>query len=323
MKVLRVFITEYDKPWSHSSACPNFFADLESSVGVYNDTILHAVDVLAEEARQRGIKLTVALHDRSAFYSHTEPYVTKYNVSRAAYGQPQALGRFYRSSAARADFKRRLGHALSHVSTMSGQPWSAMPEHFFSFEPQNEEQMHNSDPVASDWLCEMAGVIKAQLTKTLAIGSPSRGSILVTTGGGAAGEVAPSVYARCAAVDVLAIHDYTTPALLRLRVAQHEEAARRFGKRWIVQEYSCNNSALNSSDARDVEGCRGWVDAASTLATPQQFWGMEVLLGTVDLDQVVAPASRQALVSMGSQAWPEIHPLHGTEDYSIKIDTIH
>lgn len=93
--------------------------DLEPNVvGTYDDTILKKLDVLLYEASQRGLKLTVALHDRwSLGCWRTDAYVKKYNIPRApscskepGMNDPTV---FYESRAALADFTKRIEHILS------------------------------------------------------------------------------------------------------------------------------------------------------------------------------------------------------------------
>ena len=51
-----------------------------------------------------------------------------------------------------------------------------------------------------------------------------------------------STAASCPYVDVLALHDYTTPELLGVRVDAYAIAAIRHNKRWIVQEFGSTAS---------------------------------------------------------------------------------
>jgi len=55
------------------------------TVGVYNDTILERLDDLMQEASVRGIKLTVALHDRwSLGCWRSDAYQRKYNLTQVS-----------------------------------------------------------------------------------------------------------------------------------------------------------------------------------------------------------------------------------------------
>lgn len=56
------------------------------TVGVYNDTILERLDDLMQEVSARGIKLTVALHDRwSLGCWRSDAYQRKYNLTKVSW----------------------------------------------------------------------------------------------------------------------------------------------------------------------------------------------------------------------------------------------
>jgi hypothetical protein len=125
LRVVRVFLVSTTGGGSVAACADTPTPDLEPKVvGTYDDTMLQRLDDLLHEAAERGLKLTVALHDRwSLGCWRTDAYATKYKVPRApscsaepGLNDPTV---FYESSEALADFNKRISHILTYRSVRS------------------------------------------------------------------------------------------------------------------------------------------------------------------------------------------------------------
>eukprot|EP01043_Picozoa_sp_COSAG02_P027084 COSAG02_NODE_1580_length_11851_cov_35.748043_9_plen_228_part_00 len=121
LRVVRVFLVSTIGGGAVAACADTPTPDVEPhSVGSYDDTILARLDQLMYEAAERGLKLTVALHDRwSLGCWRTDAYAQKYNLTRAPCGSEPGLNdptAFYESSEALDDFNRRIHHILTYRS---------------------------------------------------------------------------------------------------------------------------------------------------------------------------------------------------------------
>ena len=88
---------------------------------------------------------------------------------------------------------------------------------------------------AADWLCDMSATIKANV----------HSGVLVTSGGGGIGTAVGTAaefaraktLARCAALDVLALHSYAPPSEIDRQLEGYSGAMAGTGKRLILQEW--------------------------------------------------------------------------------------
>jgi len=241
VQVVRIFINSVGAGSKGSSSVG--VRDLEqTSVGVYDDTVLFMIDKLMSKVSSFGMRLIIAIHDRYSLGCWaSDAYVTKYNLPVAgdcgtAVNQPV---NFYSSAAAMQDFDNRIRHVLSHTNAFfGGRPWSSLSEVVVAFDIQNESQGHMTT-VNSQWLCGRAAVMKPLLTN----------GILVATGGGAefADSLAMSSF-QCAAVDIVALHTYDLSSLTtNLQTAM--DLAGRFKKRLVVEEYGSQSSKAGAIQA--------------------------------------------------------------------------
>ena len=121
LRVVRVFLVATTGGGAVAACADTPTPDLEPNVvGSYDDTILERLDQLLYEASERGIKLTVALHDRwSLGCWRTDAYALKYNLTRTECGSEPGLNdptSFYESREALDDFNRRIHHILTYRS---------------------------------------------------------------------------------------------------------------------------------------------------------------------------------------------------------------
>ncbi|GIL48225.1 hypothetical protein Vafri_4909 [Volvox africanus] len=205
MKTLRIFITHN---WVNQKGSNNYaVSDVESPVGVYDDTILSMIDTLMLRTQQRGIKLIIALHDRYSLGCwSSDAYVLKYKipVSSDCGSRPSDndLTAFYKSADAAADMDRRFAHIVAHRNPNFGNlPWSNIPEAILGFDIQNEGQGHlrNGDIPNRNWICERASQLKPRLAT----------GVLVVSGGGAdIWDSALDEHFKCPYIDVISVHSY-------------------------------------------------------------------------------------------------------------------
>ena len=210
LRVIRVFLLSTTGQGSVAACSDTPTPDLEPhEVGSYDDTILERLDTLMFEAAARGLKLTVALHDRwSLGCWRTDSYAEKYHIHKVSNcGTEPGLNdpaRFYESAEARADFQRRIVHVLSHRSRHTQQPLGQWSEALFSVEAENEAFGHSQvTPAAKGWMCEMGQKIRSLIHP----------HVLVSSGGGGIGNdtgVAEfrraAALAQCEHMDVVALH---------------------------------------------------------------------------------------------------------------------
>jgi mannan endo-1,4-beta-mannosidase len=270
IKVLRVILlsTEGEGAVAACSSTPT--PDLEpQQVGVYEDTILMRLDDLLYEASIRGIKLTVALHDRwSLGCWRSDAYQRKYNLTKVdckhnASGNDPA--RFY--SQGRNDFKQRIAHILSFVSRHTQQPIGQWRDALFSVEAENEAFGHaQMDAGSADWLCDMSASIREAIHH----------DVLVTTGGGGIGTaVGKAEFTRahalsqCASVDVVALHSYSSAADIDRLLTGYASAIGT--KRLLLQEWGVTgvNSTAQSKAFTAIAA------VAAEHGVPQFVWHMQ------------------------------------------------
>ncbi|KAF8181368.1 glycoside hydrolase family 5 protein [Mycena galopus ATCC 62051] len=202
MKVLRTWVTGFG---AGQKASDNVAVnDLEANgLGTYNDTVLDLIDQLMVR-----IKLLIENALRGG---------DNYN---ATYG----LEGFYTNASAISTFNARITHILStHKNALLGnRSWSELSDYIFGLEAQNEPMIFNQTLYLShlSWICDTA-----------------QQNQLIFTGGGSAGASVQPIFfnSSCAAIDVVAIHDYTDgyDSYMPAAVSQAQAA----GKKLIVEEW--------------------------------------------------------------------------------------
>eukprot|EP01052_Picozoa_sp_SAG31_P001021 SAG31_NODE_33_length_32018_cov_69.763088_5_plen_456_part_00 len=249
--------------------------DLEPiRVGLYDDTILSRLDDLLHESQQRGIKLTVALHDRwSLGCWRSDVYQKKYSIPRAncaANASGNDPTQFYSSPSARNDFKARIQHVLSYHSKHTGKPLGQWHTAIFSIEAQNEAWGHAKIVPAADrnWLCEMSSVIRTSIHP----------KILVTTGGGGIGAATyteelrrAKTLSECEFIDIIALHSYNSANGIDRLLGGYKTAIAASNKRMILQEWGVTgpNSTAQAAAFQAVAA------VAAKHVVPQLFWALQ------------------------------------------------
>ncbi|KAJ3074944.1 hypothetical protein HDU98_009719 [Podochytrium sp. JEL0797] len=229
--VVRVFITKFDQGGKGTDA--SGFPDLEmTTVGVYDDTALQAIDHLLSIVPNYGIKLIIAIHDR-------------WNLDGAwgtcdAYCQSYGASGFYTSSDAQAKFDARIAHVLNHKNAYMGNtPWSSLSNSIYAFDIQNEaESAIGSSLPNPDWWCSRANTIKNLLPQ----GSP----ILISTGGNQnPTDAFISQNLNCPSIDIISVHTYGDVAPLIPQMV----AAKKGGKVVVMEEFGAQGPAQASEIA--------------------------------------------------------------------------
>ncbi|KAI8610173.1 glycoside hydrolase superfamily [Chytriomyces sp. MP71] len=259
IKVIRVFISTFNAGMkqSDSNVLSNnvYMQDLEyTNLGPnYNDQNLVALDWLMQLVASKGMKLILCAHDRwmldgtwgtSDAYAHRWPNITN----------------FYYDTAAQQTFDARLAHIATHVNPLMGnRQWKDIPEAIYAFEIQNEAQGSGLQSVASfnyDWTCGRATSLRAVIGN-----SP----IYISNGGGQNGDGSnlQSFY-NCAALDVVAIHDYDASDVQK---AMKNGLATHPNKIVILEEFGAQGSSANKAAVIQAVG-----NAANSLRVSWMVW---------------------------------------------------
>ncbi|KAJ3400734.1 hypothetical protein HDU80_006647 [Chytriomyces hyalinus] len=216
IKVIRIFITGFGA-YNKGTNIPTTYSDIEESgVGSYNDLVLQRIDRLLLNIRDSklDLKLIICMHDRynlDSTWGTCDGYCQKYVNSD--------LNNFYKASAGsdvHKDFDKRLQHIANFKGDSIKKTWKTYSDGIYAFEIQNEGQANGAangglwynvkDDYSvgnPDWWCDRAKAFIANVGDV----SP----ILVSTGGGQ--EFSQSLVKQnfeCDALDVIALHSYTT-----------------------------------------------------------------------------------------------------------------
>ncbi|KAJ3223217.1 hypothetical protein HDU81_009316, partial [Chytriomyces hyalinus] len=220
IKVVRVYITHIAKQAKGTNV--QAYDDIEETViGNYNSDqkVLSRVDLLMQNAKQRGIKLIISMHDRYNLDGTwgCDAYCQKYNLKTAG------LDTFYKADSGSqilSDFDNRLAYIANYKSQAPGsKPWNQCSDGIYAFEIQNEAQADGSQNGQSppgtkykvdsngngnaNWWCDRAQVLKN--------GALQGSSILLGTGGGQ--DLASSLLAEnfnCQYLDVIGVHHFSS-----------------------------------------------------------------------------------------------------------------
>nr|AIG55497.1 secreted protein [Thraustotheca clavata] len=304
-KTVRIFLSHV---WHNDKGSSSIGVnDLETvAVGTYDDRVLSKVDQLMVECVQRGLKLIIAMHDRYALGCwDTDAYVAKYKLpaSKGCDTSVNVPKTFYTSSAAQADFDRRLTHILSHPNPhFNNRPWGNLSEAIFGFEPQNESQGHmedgNNNIPNPSWMCGRVNVIRQHLTSS---------KILVISGGGTTYATSKVVdYFKCKALDVVSIHSYEGANSNQL--SSTIQMASQYNKRVIFEEFGAQGNSKASELA-------SYTQAANNLGLPWMFWQILKPGNPSDFETWTDEAAAWSALKSASQttksvkglySWPEL-----------------
>eukprot|EP00040_Diaphanoeca_grandis_P010607 m.54383 g.54383 ORF g.54383 m.54383 type:complete len:782 (-) comp21903_c0_seq1:67-2412(-) len=269
LKVVRVFLLSTEGVGSVAACSSTPIPDVEpQTVGVYNDAILEQLDELLFEASIRGIKITVALHDRwSLGCWRSDAYQRKYNLTQTdCQHNPKGNDptRFYAEG--RNDFKNRISHILTYKSRHTGQPIGQWSDALFSIEAENEA--FGAAVVTSantDWMCEMATTIRAHIHP----------KVLVTTGGGGVGSTKLNEMAlvkelaACQTIDVIALHSYSSPQAIDSQLVAYKTVVG--DKRIILQEWG----ATGATSTAQALAFTAVAQVAAKHEVPQLVWALQ------------------------------------------------
>lgn len=132
---VRIFLTYV---YANNKGSPSIaMNDVEPTTpGVYDDTILNAVDQLMVECKARGLKLVIALHDRYAlgFWS-TDAYALTYGIVPKGSSGAQRISdatTFYKSNTVMAMFDKRIRHIMQHKNQKTGLTWAQSDDYIYA-----------------------------------------------------------------------------------------------------------------------------------------------------------------------------------------------
>ncbi|KZP30326.1 glycoside hydrolase family 5 protein [Athelia psychrophila] len=280
MKVLRTFVQGVDASQKNSSNI--YVPDVEPiTIGIYNDTILDAIDQLMVEANSYGIKLLISMYDKNTLAAGGV-YNTKYTEEG-----------FYTSSDALVDYNKRITHILNiHNNSLLGdQPWSELSDYIIGYDVMNEPMINQNAPFFEDnlsWVCNVAKQIRGN------VGDPNQ---LIFSGGNSAGvSVQSAFFASSCAIDVVAIHDYTDGYDSYLPAAI--KAAQAAGKKLIIEEWG---SSAGSTRAANLASN---VQKINSYGVPWVYWE---LITNADPGQ-----DQDYEIDVGGTDWSTFEPLSKT-----------
>ncbi|TGJ79056.1 hypothetical protein E0Z10_g9702 [Xylaria hypoxylon] len=173
--------------------------NLESSIGVYNDAVLDAVDSVLVKLAAKNIKAIISPHDAANQFmsGSSDPYWNQYGS-----------GYFYEQQAAFDDYDARLSHVLNYEGKTSGKVWKNWSEAIMAFDLQNEPMATKISECQTDagakWVCGRAQHMRSVLGATNPIKISS---------GGIGGDISKGcnfmpAAVSCAELDMIAIHRY-------------------------------------------------------------------------------------------------------------------
>ncbi len=300
LKVIRIFITGVF--WHSHGTDIDEIKDLESWPGSYNDKILNQIDDLMAEAKNYGIKLIIAMHDRYALTHKAEAYVKKYNIKTVGESNNvNDASAFYTNKEAQADFDRRLVHILNHKNPhFNNRPWSELSEVVFSFEAQNEAMGHM--PLANiNWQCDRAKVIKQYV----------KNGILVSTGGGVDFDTSSKIqYFQCPYLNVISLHTYDYDAnKIGQKVSEAKNLAFKYGKRIIVEEFGAKGGDKKNILARQIAAIKNqgvpWI-VWQILKPGKGAQDYEIWTNEDSWWNTVNPRGKETASTKHGWDWPEI-----------------
>jgi len=300
LRVARIFVREIRyNAWNQIDYVPNLdvvtHADVETTAG-YDDTVLARIDQLMLEARQRGIKLILALHDRWYLgdWEGSDIYTTLYGV-RA--GSPQ-LHDYYDAQAGVAMMQRldaRLQHVLTHRNPLMGnRAWGTMNDVVFSVEAENEAMggvAGVDDAFAGAWQCARARAMRPYVSN----------GVLISTGGtkDAYDSAYPSFF-DCADIDVVGIHNYSKGSDVPGQLQGVIALAQSKGKRVMIEEFGCDPAVDGAPAGLSDAQKRQW----RATCNEQEILRYEQLGLPWMLWSVVAPSDTLREVFTDDASWP-------------------
>ncbi|KAI0410875.1 glycoside hydrolase [Xylaria grammica] len=172
---------------------------LESSIGVYNDAVLDAIDSVLVKLAAKNIKAIISPHDAANQFvaGSSDPYWNRYGS-----------GYFYEQQAAFDDYDARLSHVLNYKGKTSGKVWKTWSAAIMAFDLQNEPMATKVAECQTDagaaWVCGRAQHMRSVLGATNPIKISS---------GGIGGDISKkcnfmAAAVNCGQLDMIAVHRY-------------------------------------------------------------------------------------------------------------------
>ncbi|KAH7081004.1 glycoside hydrolase superfamily [Paraphoma chrysanthemicola] len=308
LKTLRLFISQTAQNNKNTGSVE--MPDIEpQEVGKYVDTQLVAIDQLMIEAKARGIKLIIAMHDRYQLGCWgNDTYVSKYKLPAIDCAQKPASQNdvtwFYQDPSPIFDFDNRLTHILQHRNQLlPGAPqWKDLSDHIFSFNIQNEGQGHLRGNVAPapNWWCDRSKKMR---------GIMGSSPILISTGGG--NEFPNSDIPQnwvCPTLDLIDIHSYSGVSEFRNKAPIALQRAQAANKLVLFEEFGATGANKANEVGQHIDVFNGlkvpwmiWqISKPGNGATDFEFWTNEQTY------EVVKQGSTKALGIAAAQTFPNL-----------------
>ncbi|KAI0555793.1 glycoside hydrolase [Xylaria curta] len=172
---------------------------LESTIGVYDDTVLDAIDTVLVKLAAKNIKAIISPHDAANEFlaGSSDPYWNRYGS-----------GYFYEQQAAFDDYDARLSHVLNYKGKTSGQVWKNWSKAIMAFDLQNEPMSTKlaecQTSAGANWICGRA----QHMRSVLGANNPIK-----ISSGGIGGDISHncnfvSAAVNCGQLDMIAVHRY-------------------------------------------------------------------------------------------------------------------
>ena len=258
LKVLRIFLSARD--YLAYEDPPEGYT-FENPLGVYHDDQLLKVDRLMQECQQRGIKMIVALENR------TTPYLDTYGP----------IG-IYQSPLARQYYKDRFNYFLNHVNPYLGKPWKDLNDIVLAWQIQNEPGVpligvttltstEKHDLIRS-FLTDLSSYLKSIDPDTdVALGIAGYASYYFGSDGGSGDDI--RTLGNIPDADIYSLHFYG--GNVSQWIDDNLSTVRSWGKRLFVEEFG---NTRDTEESVLMNNYRTVTQTCRAKGIPWMFWRM-------------------------------------------------
>ncbi|KAF2816613.1 beta-1,3-mannanase [Mytilinidion resinicola] len=244
-KVLRLWVVGSDGGCVKGSPDVQKVADLETTVGTYDTSVLDALDNTLKIMADNGMKAIISPHNANSIagFATCDAYCTKFGTGT----------NFYTSNEAKSAYDARLKTIISYNSPNFGKAWGELFDVILAFDLQNEPMIGAIDYLngndESDWLCGRAGNLKALLNGS---------GVKIATGGIGGSQYDGHEFnlldkaIRCSAIDIMSVHGYMgTAANWAYFVGGDKDvisAAKNANKHVMIEEWGVDSKSTDDFD---------------------------------------------------------------------------
>lgn len=277
VKLIRLWVSQTPAGCVKGSTDVQAIPPLESTVGIYDTTVLDKLDATLALLKKHNIKALLSPHDANVISGANgcDAYCTKYGNQET----------FYASTEGKADYDARLKTIFNYVSPNFGVRWGDLSSVVWGFDIQNEpfttatDKLSANDP--DDWLCGRAGNMRPLLNDDISINTGGIGGSQYCCDH--AFNAIPKALA-CDAIDVISMHGYMDKAsdwaYYINGSASVVAAAKAHNKLALVEEWGVKSTSTDGFDRQ--------VQVFNDNGVPWLYW--QVVPG-LDQTQSGAPSS--------------------------------